>query len=72
MNVNQTAPIEGRAYEPVDVGARFAGTADWGVMVRERAGEDWKLVCVGCTREEAGELAGRLNAKPPERRSGQR
>ena len=56
--------IEERAYEPVHVGARFAGTADWGVMVREQPGEAWKLVCVGCTGPEASELARRLNAKP--------
>ena len=59
-----------RAFEPVHVGARFAGTADWGVMVR--TGADWKLVCVGCTRSEAGDLVNRLNANQPQRRTGQR
>ena len=59
-----------RAFEPVHVGARFAGTADWGVMVR--TGGAWKLICVGCTRAEADELTGRLNANHAQRRAGQR
>ena len=64
MNLVRAEPP---VYEPLQVGARFAGTADWGVMVREQPGEAWKLVCVGCTREEAGELARRLNTRPNQR-----
>jgi hypothetical protein len=56
---------EPRSYAPVQVGSRFAGQADWGVMVR--TGGVWKLVCVGCTRKAAGELVARLNANQPPR-----
>lgn len=56
--------VQQAVYEPVLVGARFVGMAEWGVMVKEQPGEAWKLVCLGCTRPEASELARRLNAKP--------
>jgi len=61
MNAVRTEPA---VYEPVQVGARFAGMADWGVMVKGQPGEAWKLVCLGCTRLEASELARRLNVRP--------
>jgi len=52
----------------IHVGERFAGLAAWGVMARERADDDWKLVCLGCTREEAGALVRQLSVVATNRR----
>ena len=53
-------PNQHPVFEPVHVGERFPGIANWGVMVRTR--DTWKLVCVGCTKQEADELVRHLNA----------
>jgi len=59
MNGQRT---DGQPYAVLHIGERFAGLAAWGVMVRERTDDDGKLVCIGCTREEAGDLVRKLNA----------
>ena len=52
----------GSRYAAVEVGDRWGAGHEWGVMAERGAAAGWELLSVGCTREQAQGMAGRLNA----------